>query len=392
MKKLKSSTDHFTGRERHALHHIKNRLAGLLQPQLILYLGSLATTTLRRNLSAIDNNHATDFRLSCELLVVLPSGAPLLSDRAGLRAVEAQLNRLGNVRLMALSPEGLASALQSGSHPRLQLHGDAIVLYEKGHALQKIVQQVADGGASKGRSGNDEIASAAPRNDGSRGRNDSTAPFSPVSLSAGERTDPMQVVLSFYRQYDLPEVRTRINSWMQAVAAAPSWPVAETGLYLDLYTSLSRLLAGAWLLQGHAAPSWVSAQLQSSGTGGLPPRSLYCPHETADAWAYFPNHLSRAEFCKPSLVFDGLFRSRALPEWQQELYELFSYSLTDCTPASVGEDRDLAAISHQLHRLAEACHLLAVWHRKGGHPKPEVAGATAAPTAAVRPAPVTSVL
>ena len=404
MKKLKSSTDHFTGRERHALHHIKNRLAGLLQPQLILYLGSLATTTLRRHQSAV-TRQATDFRFSCELVVVLPSGSPLLSDRSGLRVVEGQLGALGDVRLLALSAEGLASALQSGRHPRLQLHGDAIVLYEKDHTLQKVVAlvQAADA-AARGR----KAARGAGPAGRSSGEGGGVSPCLPVGLSAVERADPLSVVLSFYRTYDLPEVRDRIGSWLSAVVSSPSWPVSETGLHLDFYVSVCRLVESAWLLRGCDVPSWVSSLLSGAGVGGgLPPQSLYCPHEGADAWTYFPAHLSRGELGCPGAVFAGLFSARPLSWWQSELYDLFSYSLTDCTPSEAGEDRDLSGVTQWLHRLAEACHLLSVWHRRAPEHARDGVAAGASPVGAAvseasrivtamlpaaMPAPVTSVL
>jgi len=372
---------------------IRKQLTQSLQPLLVLYLGSLATTTLRRNLSAVENN-ATDFRFCCELLVVLPADAPLHGDRQGLRTLEARLSAHASVRLLLRTPEGLAQELSTGRHPRISLHSHAIVLYERDHTLEQIVQQVqAAADAAKARRSAGLHRSA--RDEGGEARSDAGAPgpdagLLPVGLSAEERADPLSVVRSFYRAYDLPEVRSRIGMWLQAVVSSPSWPVAETGLHLDFYLSVCRLLTSGWLLRGCAPPAWVTQELAGPSGAGMPPQRLYCPHEGADAWAYFPAHLSRVEFGSPGQVLAGLFTDRPLSWWLTELYDLFSYSLTDGTPAEAGEERDLAATGHQLHRLAEACHLLAVWARRAGE-QPSAAGQLSAAVAA-QPIPVASVL
>ncbi len=362
MKKLKSSIDHFTGREQQALHGICKHLKEALQPLLVLYLGSLATTTLRRNLSSIEKN-AMDFRLSRELLVVLPEGAPLLSDRAGLRLLEQSLSPHAHVRLMLQTPEGLVRQLSSGRDARVNLHSQAIVLYERAHTLQKIIQRVADAAVRPTSVHTPAKTSVATAPEAGVG--DIASAF-PVRLSAEERADPLSVVVGFYRLYDLPEVRMRISSWMESVVGSPVWPVAETGLHLDFYVSLCRLLESACLLRGHRPPPRIAQQLEASVGMTLPPQSLYCPHDGVDAWDYFPNHLSRAELSAPGEVFTGLFTDRSLSVWLEELYRLFSYSLTDCTPALIGEVWDLSGLTTRLHRLAEACHLLSVWERRAG--------------------------
>src|SRR5690606_35951368 len=80
----------------------------------------------------------------CELVLVLPEGANLLKDRAGLRALERRLSRHADVRLVALTPEGLAGQLASGRDARINVHSDAIVLYERDGTLEKVVQMVAE--------------------------------------------------------------------------------------------------------------------------------------------------------------------------------------------------------------------------------------------------------
>ncbi len=147
MKKLKSSTDHFTGREREALTGIRKQLARELQPLLVLYLGSLAVTLLRRNFSAVELHGATDFHLSCELLVVLPEGAPLLRDKAKLRALERRLLVHGEVRLLVFSPSELVRELSSGSHPWVNLRSHAIVMYEQDGTFQQVMRAVQSPGS-----------------------------------------------------------------------------------------------------------------------------------------------------------------------------------------------------------------------------------------------------
>ncbi len=374
MKKLKSSIDHFTGREREALNGVRKQLVKQLQPLLVLYLGSLATTTLRRNLSVVEQHPATDFRLSCELLVVLPEGATLLNNLSALRALERSLSAHASVRLLALTHEGLVRQLASGAHPRINLHSEAIVLYEREGVLKRVMQAVV------------ETTPAAPRKD------EAALPYlpaMPVGLSAEERADPLPVVVAFFRSYPLPEARERIGRWLQAVVSAPSWPVAETGRHLDFYVAVCRLVSCAALLRGYPTPLWVLHMLEArDGGAGMPPQSLYCPHEGADAWVYFPNHLSRAEFGAPGVVFRDLFADRAPGVWLTELYDLFSYSLTDCTPAAVDDDCDAPGMMAALHRLVEAAHLLAVWQGLRRPTRHDV-GASPAGMAA---APVTSVL
>ena len=158
----------------------------------------------------------------------------------------------------------------------------------------------------------------------------------------------------------------RIAVWMQAVVSAPSWPVAETGRHRDFYVALCRMVWCAWLLRGCRSPEWVPAQLQGVGEKTLPPQWLYCPHEGADAWVFFPHHLSREEFGAPGAVFSDLFSVWSPSDWLERLYELFSFSLTDCTPAEVDTDCDPTTMGEALHRLAEAAHLLTVWGRHGG--------------------------
>jgi len=127
MKKLKNSTGHFTGREQEALHGIRRQLANEVQPLLVLCLGSMATTTLRRNLSTLPKHPATGFRFVCELVLVLPEGANLLKDRAALRALERRLAHHAEVTLEVLTPEALAAQLASGRDARIHVHSDAIV-------------------------------------------------------------------------------------------------------------------------------------------------------------------------------------------------------------------------------------------------------------------------
>ncbi len=395
MKKLKSSTDHFTGREREALHGIRRQLSDEVRPLLVLCLGSMATTTLRRNLSAVSKAAATDFRFVCELVLVLPEGANLLKDRAGLRALERRLSRHADVRLVALTPEGLAVQLASGRNARINVHSDAIVLYERDGTLGKVVQMVAER-ATTVPYRNDEIASAAPRNDVAH--NDGEVASSclhamtmPVGLSAEERADPLSVVVAFFRMYPLPEARERVAAWLQAVVSEPSWPVVETGRHLDFYVSVCRLVSCAALLRGYATPLWVLQMLEGKdGGAGMPPQSLYCPQEVADAWAYFPNHLSRAEFGAPGVVFRDLFAEHAPGVWLSALYDLFGYSLTDCTPAEVDDDCDAPGMMVALNRLIEAAHLLAVWTRRAGAGRASATGVP--PASSVKRAPVTSVL
>ncbi len=145
MKKLKSSTDHFTGREREALTGIRKQLAREVQPLLVLYLGGLATTTLRRNFSAIGHN-TTDFHLSCELLVVMPNEAPLLSDRNQIRTMERRLLHHAEVRLLVYSADKLAEMLSAGSHPWVNLHRQAIIMYEQDGMFGKIMRRIQSAG------------------------------------------------------------------------------------------------------------------------------------------------------------------------------------------------------------------------------------------------------
>ncbi len=404
MKKLKGSIDHFTGREREALNGVRKQLVKQLQPLLVLYLGSLATTTLRRNMSVVERHPATDFRLSCELVVILPEGATLLNNLSALRALERSLSAHASVRLLALTREGLVHQLASGSHPRINLHSEAIVLYERDGVLGKVVQEVASAvprvcvGVPPRNDGPFGSAQGDMRVDGVRGDAAPAASCNdgfilPVGLSAEERADPLSVVVSCFRMYPLPEAQERIESWLKAVVSAPDWPVAETGRHLDFYIAVCRLVSCAALLRGYATPLWVLHMLEAKdGGASMPPQSLYCPNEGADAWNYFPGHLSRAEFGAPGVVFKGLFADKSPGVWLSELYELFSLSLTDCTPAALGEDRDLAGVTMQLHRLMEACHLLAVWARKAGGKSLAAGDPPVAAPPKAQQAPVTSVL
>ncbi len=404
MKKLKSSIDHFTGREREALNGVRKQLVKQLQPLLVLYLGSLATTTLRRNLSVTEQHPATDFRLSCELLVVLPEGTTLLNNLSALRALERSLSAHASVRLLALTREGLVRQLASGRHPRINLHSEAIVLYEREGVMQKVMQEVASTGIVRNDAGRGDFPTPlrSGRNDEpfdkaqGPARNTAMHPNDgftlPVGLSAEERADPVSVVVAFFRSYPLPEAREHIGRWLQAVVSAPSWPVTETGRHLDFYIAVCRLVSCAALLRGYPTPLWVLHMLEvRDGGAGMPSQSLYCPHEGADAWAYFPNHLGRAEFGAPGVVFRDLFADRTPGVWLTELYNLFSYSLTDCTPAAIDDDCDAPGMMASLHRLIEVAHLLAVWQGLR-RPSRRDAGTAPAGASVTSPAPVTSVL
>ncbi len=362
MKHITSSLSHFTGKERYALHCIRKQLMKEARPDLILYLGSLATTTLQRNQSAIEDNK-NNFRYACELLLAIPTHSALYRNNENIRALEERLLAWGDVRLIVFSPEELVEQLRLGRNPHITLHTPAIVLYEKDNALRRILKQVQSNKAVKPPVAvNDE------------------APFSPISLASEERREPMKAIQAFFREYSLPEVRQHIAQWMNAVLHRPSWLVEDTGTHLSFYESVSRLMEVAWRLRYMEAAQQPRV-LQDEPAGDiLPARELYCPHDGADAWDFFPHHLSREEFCAPYAVFQKLFRIRGLREWQRELHELFSLSLSALTPQELGVVHDTQGVARQLNRLAEACHLLWVWQRQADKP------------AAVVKAPVSSVL
>ncbi len=192
----------------------------------------------------------------------------------------------------------------------------------------------------------------------------SPAAWFPIGLTAEERADPLQVAAAFFRTYPLPEAQERISRWREAVLSEPSWPLAETGMYLEFYVSVCRLALCASLLQRYETPLWALHILEGNDGGASePPAVLYLPRGAEEAALYYPRHLDRSEWSAPGLVLRRLFKVRSAQDWLSELYELLTYSLSDCTPDLVEDECDVAGIMEGLLRMTEAVHLMCVWDR-----------------------------
>lgn len=346
MKQVTYSLQQFANKERHALSHIRKQLIKAAKPELLLLLTHSKDVEAHQASPAAEQQTQTIGR-TWELLLVVPATSPLHGNSAEVDSLQQQLQAWGKVRLMVFTADALTQAFRSRQHPRITLHTPAVVLYEKDKALHRILQWVQSA---------DDPATSPPDVDES--------PFCAIALSPEEQMEPHRVIQSFFREYALPDVRLQIAQWMHAVRHSPSWLVEETAACFHFYEAVCRLLEAAWRLRKLSALLPVPPKREENRPEGLPDQDYFCPHAGADAWEYFPHHLSRAEFYAPQEVFNGLFRIRGLKEWQQELHELFGLSLSTLTPQDLGEIHDTQGIERQLNRLAEACHLLWIWQRR----------------------------
>ena len=185
----------------------------------------------------------------------------------------------------------------------------------------------------------------------------------PQYLSVEEMANPFMIITAFYLDYDLPEAKTYIYSWMNFAHKAKSWNNESPDNILCFYENILKLIESVWLIQqldnsGRQAKLSLSKDLEETQLMNV---DFYCkPFHKKYPWLYFPRSLSQKEYINPYKVFPKFFRFHTLSEWKQQLHKALHRSLTATEVMDTKEMLDVLNIKKHLDKLTDACHLIDV--------------------------------
>src|SRR6266508_3050656 len=111
----------------------------------------------------------------------------------------------------------------------------------------------------------------------------------PQYLSVEEMANPFMIITAFYLDYDLPESKTYIFSWMNFAHKAKSWNNESPDNILCFYENILKLIESVWLIQqldnsGRQAKLSLSKDLEETQLINV---DFYCkPFHKKYLWLY----------------------------------------------------------------------------------------------------------
>ena len=183
----------------------------------------------------------------------------------------------------------------------------------------------------------------------------------PQYLSAQEMANPFSVINSFFKDFQLPEIKKLLASWMAAVNTPKIWKHKSPADLLDFYERQIQLIEATWLIQqmdNAGNPAIISSYQEEEQLMRI---DLYCnPFYKQFALDFFPRVLSRKEYLNPYKVFPKFFKFYTLSEWKQNLYNALHLSLTNTKGGYADNIDEILKIEKFMVKVAEACHLIFV--------------------------------